>query len=277
MTSPLPQNEASTATETPKSRNPVERAVVRGLIALMLVLVGIEAMAKFGYDRSFAALTAAVAKAETSNETLTIERVPSLLSGFYNVKDEGVAEQPLDRTATYRWPSIFKNYGLTLRYRSGFGVVVALASENAPPEEPAPVSIESISNASSGSAAEGDATANPQAGGEGRPMGQEGAGGRPMGQGGGRRGGFDPMQRDADKDGRLSKEEVSERMLAIFDTIDTNSDGFLNAEELAAWRASNPGRGGRPSSDTPANPPSDPASPTPTAPAAPPAEGTPPQ
>lgn len=43
---------------------------------------------------------------------------------------------------------------------------------------------------------------------------------------------------DANKDGRLSKDEVPERMQGIFERADANKDGFLTKEELQAASAS---------------------------------------
>ena len=71
-------------------------------------------------------------------------------------------------------------------------------------------------------------------GGEGGEGGGPGAGG-PGGQGGGR-GGMNPMQFDADKDGKVSREEAPEPMRNFFDRMDSNSDGFIDAEEVASMR-----------------------------------------
>jgi predicted dienelactone hydrolase len=48
-------------------------------------------------------------------------------------------------------------------------------------------------------------------------------------------------QYDADKDGKLSKEEVPEQMQSFFDTLDKNEDGFLTKDEIPEMS----GRGGR--------------------------------
>jgi predicted dienelactone hydrolase len=40
-------------------------------------------------------------------------------------------------------------------------------------------------------------------------------------------------QYDADKDGKISKEEAPEQLQAFFDTLDKNEDGFLTKDELA--------------------------------------------
>lgn len=51
---------------------------------------------------------------------------------------------------------------------------------------------------------------------------------------------------DANKDGKLSKSELPERMQGIFARADTNNDGFLTREEVNAATASQERRGGPP-------------------------------
>ena len=67
------------------------------------------------------------------------------------------------------------------------------------------------------------------------------------GERGGRGGQRDPQQMftrmDANKDGKLSKDELRGPMVDRFDTIDTNKDGSISLEELKA--APRPQRGQR--------------------------------
>ena len=49
------------------------------------------------------------------------------------------------------------------------------------------------------------------------------------------------MRWDADGDGRLTRDEAPERMRDRFDRIDTNSDGFIDPDEIEAMG----GRSGR--------------------------------
>lgn len=77
----------------------------------------------------------------------------------------------------------------------------------------------------------------------------------PGGPGGFQRGGFgNPgqfvdrlMENDANDDGKLSKDEVPERMQQGFDRLDSNSDGFIDRSELEEMsRRFQRGPGGRP-------------------------------
>ncbi len=59
--------------------------------------------------------------------------------------------------------------------------------------------------------------------------------------GGGGRGGRPPMKSfselDKNDDKKLTVDELPERMQARFDTIDTDSDGGIDAKEFATFRA----------------------------------------
>jgi RND family efflux transporter MFP subunit len=60
------------------------------------------------------------------------------------------------------------------------------------------------------------------------------------------RGGFNLMQFDTDKDGKLSQDEAPEQMKNFFGQMDGNSDGFIDAKEIAEARRrmQERGRGG---------------------------------
>ncbi len=75
------------------------------------------------------------------------------------------------------------------------------------------------------------------------------AGGPPAGPGGpgkgaGERGGMSLSQLDKDGDGKIAKEELPEPMQAYFDMIDANSDGFVDASEMAKARQRRGNSGG---------------------------------
>ncbi|MEO1970398.1 MAG: hypothetical protein ABGX07_02525 [Pirellulaceae bacterium] len=52
------------------------------------------------------------------------------------------------------------------------------------------------------------------------------------------------MQNDKNNDGKLSKDEVPERMQAIFGRADANNDGFLTKDELTKMVQQRGSRGG---------------------------------
>jgi multidrug efflux pump subunit AcrA (membrane-fusion protein) len=86
-----------------------------------------------------------------------------------------------------------------------------------------------------------DAAANgPQGGGEPR---RDGAPGEPGKRGG--RGSFDLMQNDRDGDKKLSREELPDRMQEMFERMDGNADGFIDAAEIQEMRSRMGSRGGR--------------------------------
>ena len=68
---------------------------------------------------------------------------------------------------------------------------------------------------------------------DGRDSGSPGQGGR---RGGGPGGGFDPatifQQRDTDRDGKLTGDEISQRMRDRLDQIDSDQDGSVTLEEF---------------------------------------------
>jgi hypothetical protein len=80
----------------------------------------------------------------------------------------------------------------------------------------------------------------------GEAGGEPGAGsGRESKKGSGR-GSFDLMQFDKDGDKKLSREELPERMQPMFERMDPNQDGFIDATEIAEMRRLKKGAGGRP-------------------------------
>jgi len=89
-------------------------------------------------------------------------------------------------------------------------------------------------------------------GGPGGPGGQGGPGGPggqagPGGQGGQVGGDFVARMMESDKngDGKLAKDEVSERMQGMFGRMDANSDGFIDKKEIEASFAQMRERGGQ--------------------------------
>lgn len=72
-----------------------------------------------------------------------------------------------------------------------------------------------------------------------------GAGG-PGGQGGGASAMIERMMsNDKNSDGKLSKDELPERLQTMFDRVDGNTDGFLDKSELEKMGSGRGGEGGR--------------------------------
>ncbi|MEX2288587.1 MAG: HlyD family efflux transporter periplasmic adaptor subunit [Planctomycetaceae bacterium] len=89
---------------------------------------------------------------------------------------------------------------------------------------------------------EGDKKASPGA--TDSPKGEGKKGGGEKGKSGKRQGSFNLMQFDADKDGKISRDEAPEQMKANFDMMDPNKDGFIDAKEVAEIRKRFGGAGG---------------------------------
>jgi len=68
------------------------------------------------------------------------------------------------------------------------------------------------------------------------PGGQSGPGGAEKGKKPGGRGSFDLMSFDKDGDKKISKDEAPDTIKGFFDRMDSNSDGFIDAKEIAEAR-----------------------------------------
>jgi hypothetical protein len=242
----------SSSQPSPKPRNPVERVVVWGVIIVGLALITVQARAWYNCRQSLQRILEAVQTTEASTDIshVTIDSITPLLVGHPVSSDETMG---IDGVRHYVWKGLLKDYGIHLRYGVKSRMITEVLNDNPPPPPPPRPVMETADEV-------------PVEGEHGGPM-PGGPGGGPPGGGGGR-GGFNPMQFDADGDGRLSREEAPERMLASFAEIDANGDGFLDAEELAARRAQRGPRSGPPGShdesgSRPQRPPTEEASPPP--------------
>jgi hypothetical protein len=190
------------------TRNPVERLVVWGLIAALLIVTGLEGQARLSYSRTLGNLQGALTAAELQSEsTFLIDQVPGLIVGSPAVSHES---RRFDQLAHYQWKGLFRQYGLHVSYGTYTKIVTGVTSDD-PPADPV---AEKLARAVEEAGESVEATGDSDRGGE-RPR-------------------FDPMQADADGDGRLSPEEAPGRMGEMFATIDKNGDGFLDAAEIEA-------------------------------------------
>lgn len=194
-----------------------------GLILGLLVVTAIEGRARLAYAQSFSRVQNALAESERAElATFKIDQVPALLSGQ---PQESHEQRDWDRVAHYRWNGLFKQYGMHVSYGSKTQIVTEVTTDD-PPASQTPVPVPAGGPGfGTGSAAPAQDTS--PAGGEGPA--------RPR---------FDPLQADADGDGKLSRAEAPGRMADNFDAIDTNQDGFLDAAEIEA--RPRPQFGGRP-------------------------------
>ena len=124
-----------------KRRNPVERAIVWGLIAILVVAVAWEGWGRFGYSRTLSKWQNAIAAAEQAPDSqgLTLAQAEELITGSPEKSlDEGAFGQ---QTLTYRWNSLFgREYAILVSLTNGDPQeIVGLETAGAPPEEePAP-------------------------------------------------------------------------------------------------------------------------------------------
>lgn len=219
------QTPAESTPEKPP-RNPMERLLVWGLIAAMLLIVATEGTARMGYTMSLNKIAERLEMDDIGEESkpLGIEEAETLLVGF-------PAKTEADGKVSFRWKGLIKDFGAIHLSINEEQHVLGYETDAPPEDEPIVVA--------EGSEEDSGMSGMEMPGGEGMSGGPgEGAGGGegPGGRGQGQR--FDPMQADTDGDGKISREEAPERMQAVFDEIDTNSDGFLDEAEFEARRAS---------------------------------------
>lgn len=195
-----------------KPRNPVELYLVRGGIALLVVLVAVQAHARFGYQISLQKLQHRLATEEDTAVPLLVKDVPGLIVGF---PSRSRNEDRHWHQMVYKWRGITQAYEIRMQYDSSETdpAVMGLVTADAPP--PRPLVLEDAAP-----------TENTP------PIDYAAMAGRGGGMGGGPR--PDPMTNDKDGDGRLSKEEAPDRMTANFAEWDANNDGFIDQDEVKA-------------------------------------------
>ena len=253
--SPDPVPSPAPASPAPKAKPPrssVERFVVWGGIIALLVLVGIQARARFGYTMTLNALQARIAEDEGLDpQPLLVSEVDRLLVGWPKKTEETAsAHRSLIHLS---WRGLTTSYSMTLPYdpTETQPAIMGLETSDAPAEPD--TSFAEIGSTPETGTPPGSSGPPPGAGHDAAsgPGGPGGPGGGPTGQGGGR----DPLANDADGDGKLSRDEAQGRIAENFDEIDADADGFLDVEEINAWREANPrpaadgDRPGRPAAD----------------------------
>jgi hypothetical protein len=168
---------------------------------------------------------------QVDGKPLFIAEIPSHISGFPTRTEQ---ESGSYKRITYRWKSLFRDFGLHIEHRNGSDRVLRMVSDPAPPIPTEEVASGNDANSGSDNAEMGSGAAmeSVDAGGEG----QGGPGGGP----GGGRPALDFAQLDTNADGELQVVELPERMQPAFARIDADGSGGITKEEFDA----RPRRGG---------------------------------
>jgi hypothetical protein len=226
-------------------RNPVERVIVWGGIGLLLVTVLIEARAQRGYATSLSALQAALAVNEESQISLNGARALMAFGPSETTEESGRMQVDCH---VFSWFSVFKSgqYEITLDVSSDADREVLNVTTSSAPEE-----VEFAVDESTTPATGQGESANFGFGG-----GFSGGGlsGGNFSGGGGFAPPPDPLlaKLDTDTDGELSAEEIAAAGDALL-ALDGNGDGELSEEEFdpdGFRRRSEQGRFGSDDSDS---------------------------
>lgn len=120
--------------QTTKKRSPVERVVVWGIIGILVVVVAIEARARFAYSSTLNAVTALIKKSEESNEYATLNEAREVFAGSPSESPQppGRFEQIIQLT----WFSLLKTYQLDLEVEPNEDnpAILGVATSGAPAE-----------------------------------------------------------------------------------------------------------------------------------------------
>jgi hypothetical protein len=210
---------------------------VWGGIIVLLLLVGAQARARFGYTMTLNALQDRIAEDEGPNaRQLLLSEVDSHLVGWPSQSRK--EESPHRGSILLSWRGLTTSYEITLPFDPSETdpAIIGLETKDAPTIE------EEMAAAESAEPTGGPPATMPgMASGPGMHGASPGGPPGPGGPGGGR----DPMANDADGDGKLSREEAQGRLQENFEAADADADGFLVLDEITAWREANP----RPQSD----------------------------
>lgn len=181
-------NQSSASSGAPQ-RSPVEKFLVRGVILVMLVVVGRQGMAWWGFSQTTSPLLAAVKAADDGNDELTAKEVEPMIKGSpiyakWTKKDGKWTQQEgatineeeamlpsvhdtASRLDSYTWKGWLKSYTIRLYYGVGDDPVV-INTDNGDPSaaeppksEPSPDTATTDNGAESAAPAAGSSSAAP--------------------------------------------------------------------------------------------------------------------
>jgi len=262
-----PQSQVSgdtTKKAAPKPRSPVERLLVWGLISVLLVVVAVEMRARFGYQRTlngfenvggengseFMVTLPEFSKVVAFSPTVTTgSSSTEVVDGEPVTKQYDDESQGTEKTVQYKWRSFFKEYSILLTVSTDENQEILSIQTNTPVSRHSEMMFGSRPNngvASSGTedmdddddddddyADDDDDDDDDYA--DDDDEGDEDRGGGPAGGHRRQMRSFEEM--DANGDGKLTSDEVSERMQSFFERIDANGDGVIEKAELEEARS----------------------------------------
>lgn len=216
MSSPPGDTKPATTANPPakRPRSPKERLVVWGGIGLLLVLVAVQAQARFGYEKSREKLQTALNHDLGNNTFFSIKDVDQHIVGWAR-RDETEPGK-----VTYTWSGLGRSYGLTLKYdpKDSAQAITDLVTVDAPePTPPPPLReltysewywLEQWFPPPPKDYHFREVTYPYE--------------------------GFNPLRFDDNHDGKLSRDEAPPQMHYCFDKLDANQDGFVDRAELEA-------------------------------------------
>ena len=110
---PAEEVAADQAASPQKTRSPVERILVWGLIAGLVVLVGLQARARFAYTSTLKSLVSAVRESDRhpAADPLTLANARKLITGSPAVSNE---KEERNKVVVYTWKGLLKSYSIRI-------------------------------------------------------------------------------------------------------------------------------------------------------------------
>ena len=121
-----------------KPRSRVERTIVWGLIAALLVVVGLEAQAWWGFRQAYGELGAKLRQADESEFVVTQADVRAAVDGLKPVGHKAIygIMRTADREDIYTWNGLFRSRTMYVYSGSGEDPVVLFITTEREPEPP---------------------------------------------------------------------------------------------------------------------------------------------